>query len=709
MKKIKEWLNIQVVKNPGTSVIVFILLFNVFFFLISTFLIRNLSLSGTEKMGMLEAVFCTITMILDAGCIQFVIQDIGKSGVAVVLLCLGIVIVGMVTFTGAVIGYLTNYISHFIENANSGSRKLKISDHSVILNWNTRASEIVNDLLYCPTKQTVVVLVPSTSDRDSIEKEIKERIADTINKENAIVDEKSAEMGIIKKNVYRFRHGFKKSINVIVRQGDVFSSKQLRDISLERAKMIIILGNDVNNSVCKYESRENLDNMQKGNPLTVKTLMQVADITASSYSDDNQKIIVEITDEWTNELVDRIISYKQVEGKCNIVPVKVNQILGSILSQFSLMPELNLAYRELFSNKGATFYSEEVSISDERDYILDYLNNHKHAIPLDLMENKGKTHFYYSTGSEKDIHRISDIAKSDYSVSINKDYWIERKNIVILGHNTRCLDIMHCLRAFECEWGYKNSDEKIVRVVVIDEEKHLEKMNYYKDFDFVIETVAADIYDKDRICETINRFIDSNKEDTSVLILSDDSAPNNSIDANALANLVYVQDIIKDKKERNPDFDVESVDVVVEIIDPKHHDVVSNYSVNNVVISNRYISKMITQIGEKEALFDFYTDILTYDTDEEETGDGIYESKEVYIKKVSRLFNEVPKKTTADNFIRAVYEASVDSSLPVEKQNPCIVLGYVKRGGEIVLFNGNQSKIIVDLSINDKLIVFSNH
>lgn len=239
----------------------------------------------------------------------------------------------------------------------------------------------------------------------------------------------------------------------------------------------------------------------------------------------------------------------------------------------------------------------------------------------------------------------------------------------------------------------------------MDDKTHLEKMDYYRKYPFVIDTVAAEIYDKDLICSTIDNFVSSNIEDTSVLILSDDSALNENIDANALANLVYVQDIINEKKKKIPNFDVESIDVIVEIIDPKHHDAVNNYSVNNVVISNRYISKMITQIGEKSALFDFYTDILTYDSGDTD----VYESKEIYIKKVRRFFNEVPKPTTADKFIRAVYNAAVDDSIPLNKQNPSIVLGYVKPGARMVLFSGDQSNIEVNLDVNDKLIIFSNH
>lgn len=703
MKKFREWINIQLIKNPGRMVLAAILLFNVIFLLIASVVISNLSLDGTENMGFLEAAFCTVTMILDAGCIQFVVSDIGASGVAVVVVCLVIVFVGMISFTGAVIGYTTNYISNFIAHANAGARRLKISNHCVILNWNTRASEIVNDLLYCETKQRIVVLV--SANKENVEKEINERLADTIARENQALQEHTKGMGIFARFGYIYKHRFTKNVSVIVREGDVFSSKQLHDISLEYARMIVILGNDVNNSSCKYEVMEKLDEKGKGNSQTVKTLMQVADITSASYSFDNQKIVVEITDDWTEDLVNKIIKYKQVDGKCNIVPVCVNRILGHILSQFSLMPELNLAYRELFSNKGATFFTVEKESQDEIAYNREYLRTHSQALPLTFMDSKEKSYCYYAANHEKDLHKKRNVETSDYRVKLNRDYWIERKNIIILGHNSRCDDIMQGFSAFRDEWGYKDRDDEIVRIVVIDNNSHLEKMNYYKDYPFVIETVAAEVYDRETIFNAVDRFISSNKEDTSVLILSDDTATNENIDATALANLVYVQDIIKSKKLADPYFDEESVDLVVEIINPKHHDIVNSYSVNNVVISNRYISKMITQICEKEALFDFYTDILTYDTGDCE----VYESKEIYIKKVNRYFDEIPGKCNALELIRAVYAASSDDSLPPEKRNPGMVLGYVKPGGKIVLFSGEQSDINVELEYKDKLVIFSNH
>ncbi len=699
-KRIKEWFTIQLVKNPSRMVLVVILLFNIIFFLFSAAIISALSLNGTEKMGFVEAAVCTITMILDAGCIQFVIADIGTAGVAITMFCLVVVLVGMISFTGAVIGYVTNYISQFIENANAGKRKLHLRDHFVVLNWNSRASEIINDMLYGDKKQKIVVLVQSR--KDEIVKEIEERISDTIAKENLAVQRKYENLPFLPRKIAIHREKFKKNIVVMVREGDVFSGKQLSDISLERANSIIILGNDINNTICKFEHKERIEESGRGNVQTIKTLMQVSDITASEQSADNQKIIVEVTDPWTLELVKKIIDAKQVGGKCNIIPVKINEVLGQILSQFCLMPELNVAYSELFSHRGVEFYAVPHRAEDEVTFAENYFKKHNNALPITVMSHKNEPYAIYVAEEETDITKKSAVPPLNYHVKLNDHYWIERKNVIILGHNSKCKHIMAGFENFSNEW--KHGDEEIVRIVVVDDKKNLEKMNYYKDYPFVVETVEANIYDKDLICSTINRVVSDNEGDTSVLILSDDSALNENIDAGALANLIYVRDIIDSKIRENSDFDPESIDLIVEIIDPKHHDIVNSYSVNNVVISNRYISKMVTQLSEQDALFDFYNDILSYDEADTEG----YDSKEVYVKKVGRYFEEIPEETTADQLVRAVYEASLDVAR-MGISNPTIMLGYIKPGGILKLFGGDLTQCKVKLEKHDKVILFSAH
>ncbi len=706
MKRLKEWISVKRAKNPAGVVLGVILLINLFVIITSAIVISAFDLKGTEDLNFFMAAYKTIAMVLDPGCISEVVADVGNTSVFITVFCLVVVIVGMVAFTGAIIGYVTNYISSFIDKANAGRHKLYISNHIVILNWNSRASEIINDYLYKEGKQDIVVLVSSR--KEEIEREIEERLSDTIARENKKLLDECRELPWLARLAKIARNKFKRNITVFVREGDVFSSSQLNEISLDRARSIIILGNDINSTSCKYELTELLENNNRGNSLTVKTLMQVAEITSREESDDNQRIIVEVTDEWTSRLVNEIIRSKEVKGECKIVPIRVNEVLGQILSQFSLMPELNMVYAEMFSNRGAEFYAVEQPSADMREYAKKYLKTHTNSIPLAFMNNDGVEHCFYAANDDNDLLKTTNSYEMrDFKVNLNRDYWIEHKNVVILGHNSKSRDIMQGFVSFSNEWAHEN--EQIVSIVVIDDAKNLERMNYYREYPFVVNTVAADVYDRALICSTIENFVKEHEEDTSVLILSDDSVINDDIDANALANLIIVEDIIK-RKSVEPGYVPGSIDVIVEIIDPKHYDLVSSYNVDNVVISNRYISKMIAQIGECDALFDFYNDILSYDEGNRENSDSVgFDSKEIYVKKVSRYFNEIPEKCTADELIRAVLDATTSEDIPENERDAVMVLGYVKPGQPMVIFGGEQRDIEIELEHDDKLILFASH
>ena len=110
-----------------------------------------------------------------------------------------------------------------------------------------------------------------------------------------------------------------------------------------------------------------------------------------------------------------------------------------------------------------------MSVEDDVAYIKSYLATHKHAIPLASMDSKEGAHMYFSADSEKDIQRKSTLLSSGYKVKLNRDYWIVKKNVVILGHNSKCRDIMQGFAAFVSEWGREGED--IVNLIVIDDQK----------------------------------------------------------------------------------------------------------------------------------------------------------------------------------------------------------------------------------------------
>ena len=691
-KRFNEWFSIKVSQQPGQVVLFAILVFNLLFFLVGALVI--MLLAGQNEMSFFEALYCTVTMILDAGCIEAVVGDVGAAGYVIPIICVGIVIIGMITFSGAVIGYVTNYISGFIENSNSGNTSLNVSEHVIILNWNSRASEIINDFLYAEHDQVIVVL--SDLDKDDIEREVNEKLQDTIRQENAKLKQDLANRPYLEKHFgYRSRK-LKNNLTVVVRQGDIFSANQLHNISLLSAKSVIILDD---------EQAGTKAHQTEGNSKTIKALMQVADIVSKDISRDNQRIVVEINDDWTEDLVNKIIRYKQIYRKCTIVPIRVNVLLGQLLSQFSIMPNLNLAYRELFSNKGATFYVDEVKSDDDTAYITDYINTHDKAVPLAKREIEGRDYFYYAASSPEDLKSSTSVPAKDIGAKLNRDYWLDKKSILILGHNSNCTEMMKSFKSFTDEWNYRDTGEQILNITIIDDAESLAAMEFYKGYPFVTKTIAASIFDKDLMCKAIEKFFTDNKGDISVLILSDDMVDVSEQDSAALANLVYIQEIISDRAAADASFNADRIDIVVEIVNPRHHDIVGSYSVRNVVISNRYISKMITQIGEKDAIFNFYNEILTYDDADAE----VFDSEEIYIKEADTFFDELPPECSPRDLVYSVWKASTDPSIPKAEQTPTIILGYVKREGNVCLFNSVDSPETVKLDKGDKLIVFANH
>ena len=694
MIKFRRWLGIQVAKHPKRVVLVLIILFNVLFITVSAAVISSLSLQGTEKMNFFHAAYYTVTMILDAGCIESVVKDIGTTGVALTLTCLTVIIIGMITFTGAVIGYLTNILNDFIEKANAGNTRLYLSDHTVILNWNARAPEIVNDLLYSDHKETVVALVKS--DGEDIKREIEERLYHTIEKENAVVYKKADTMGFFARRRFLKNNKLGNNVTFIVIEGNIFSQKQLKDIRVDLAKAVIILSNDPSDTAGEDDRASN-----EGNPQAVKALMQAADIVSAGKAVHNQNIIIEITDPWTYDIVQRIISGKELGGKCNIVMFYVEKFLGQLLGQLSVTPEMTHVYGDLFSNKGAAFYTDPVQTDDEIGYIRDYLSTHTNAIPLALLNHNGESYFCFAADNQKDINKRQELKSPGCSVALNK-MSSESKRVIMIGHNSKVEEIMSCYEAYiSCQTCDRQFSP--LKVTVIDDADSLRRMDHYKRYSFVEEAAELDIYQIDKSLEVIDRLLFNASEETSILILSDDTELDENADSSALMYLVYIQDYIKELLRKNPGYDKQKVKTIVEITDPRHYDIVKGYEMVDAVISNRFTGNIITQIGEKESIYDFYKDLLSYSS--YEPGG---QNKKPQLKKVSSFFKETPPTCTAHDLVRAVFEASVSSNVASEKYYPMLVLGYIKANGETIIFSGDLSEINVSLEAEDKMIVYTD-
>ena len=701
INSLNEWGSVSFSRKPHHMMLTLILFVNVILILLAAWVISAVAVKGNEGMGFFTAVYNTFTMILDAGCIESVITDPGSANLFLVIFCLVLIVICMITFTGALIGYATNVVSNLIESANANSYKLRISGHVAVLGWNTRASEIINDLLYCREKQKVVVL--SDGDRQEIMDEIQERLNDTVERENDALEATLREKGWLARKLYIRRFGLKNNVAVIVREGDVFSAIHLNNIRLDQAKAIIILGKDVRSAIRSGASSE--EEVEKGDNRTIKTLIQVVDIACKSSSADNQKVVVEVENEWTMDLVEKIIKAKQRLDKCRVVPFRVHTVMGQLLSQFSLMPELNKVYSSLFSNKGTSFFARAQSRPDNMmAFSEEYLNTHRQALPLLFIRDEvaKDDFFYYMADKDRDIDVKSPALSDTCPLTLNPRYWLSEKYVLILGSNSRISNIMDSYANFCMEWT-NDEHPQIVHITAVDEEERLKKEDYYSQYPFVEQCVSARTVEKDKISAIIRDFIFRHPQNSSILILSDDMVPDEEIDAKMMTYLIYAKDIINQARENKRDVNF-NIDIIAEVLEPRHLDLIRSYDVDNVVISNRYISKMVTQISEDYARYNLYADIMDYDEMETEVYDGI----EIYIKKAGEYFSELPPKNVpVDTLIRSVFEAS--RRFWGSDMDFAMLLGYIDTRGELRLFGGQRDQQKVTITAEDKLVIFSNH
>ena len=698
---LQEWESTRFSQKPHSMMLMIILFVNIVLVLLAAWLISAVAVSGNRNMNFFTAVYNTFTMILDAGCIESVISDPGSTNIFLVIFCLVIIVVCMITFTGALIGYATNVVSNLIESANANSVRLKISGHVVVLGWNTRAAEIINDLLYCREKQKVVVL--SDGNREEILQEVRERLKDTIDRENAELAASAREMPWLKRFLYIRRHKLRNKVAVIVREGDVFSAVHLNNIQLEKAKSVIILGKDLRTAF--HDGTADEEETEKGDNRTIKALIQVVDIVSKHTSAEDQKVVVEVENEWTGDLVDNIIQAKQSLEEDRVVPFRVHTVMGQLLSQFSLMPELNKVYSDLFSNKNTSFYARAQKRPDNSiDFAENYLNTHRKALPLLFIkdETSGEDFFYYMADEDRDIEIESEPATETCEVGLNKDYWLPEKYVLILGSNSKIANVMDGYTSFSTEWT-NDEHPQIVHITIVDEEEKLEKAGRYKQYPFVNECIPARITDKKKIVDTIRDFVYAHPQNSSILILSDDTVPDDDIDAKMMTFLIYAKSVINRARANKRDVNF-NVDIIAEVMDPRHVDLIRSYDVDNVVISNRYISKMVTQISEDYARYNLYADIMDYDEMETDVYDGI----EIYIKKAGDYFSKLPPKNTpVDTVIRSVYEAS--RRFWGSEMDFAMLLGYIDTRGRLTLFGGARDQKTVTLTAEDKLVIFSNH
>jgi hypothetical protein len=142
--------------------------------------------------------------------------DHRRPGFALILFGLSTTILGMILFSGTIIGVVTNAIQNYVESRKTHKGLLKVTKHMLIINYNSKCPIICYDIFQNSTK-TIIAIV-SDRDREYIEGEL-------LN-----VFTKEGKSWLIK--------------NILIKQAPNINDNVLIKMNASRCDSILILDND---------------------------------------------------------------------------------------------------------------------------------------------------------------------------------------------------------------------------------------------------------------------------------------------------------------------------------------------------------------------------------------------------------------------------------------------------------------------------------
>jgi len=312
--------------HPKTFIVVLLVLVNFLMTVLTAFLAWIFG--EGQFTDPLDAYFkLSLEWLLDAG-----FYDSNETPILRVL-SVFFFITSLVTLNGGIVAFLSSSLSEFFTKIRSGLGKILISNHILILGWNDKGGEIINNFLYDTKVKAIVVL--SNQPREKILSIIHSQV-----------------------NTQRLKSS---KIQIIVLHGDITSKKDLIRSCYEETQGIIVLNQQKN----------------KQNSLQDIEILKTCFILAVSLIK-NSNVIVETTHKDTQRLIRNFIEEKNPSFLGKWIYLNEKMLMGYMLFQALVLPGLTPIYNELLSFEGYDF--NPVSLDN---YSFDnYLSTHSHAIPI---------------------------------------------------------------------------------------------------------------------------------------------------------------------------------------------------------------------------------------------------------------------------------------------------------------------------------------
>ncbi len=503
-------------------------------------------------------------------CVVFTMNNGGiynEAPISVIILKIVLSILQMITFTGALIGLATSILQSMFDHRIHNVGKIKIKHHYVILEWSAVGPNLVRELSFMKGNKTIVIL--SSKNRDEIQEEI---------------DDLFLETGTEKKH-----------LKIFVKNGNPSSRKALKEINIDKAESIAILG-----------ASSWLNASEQNDSISFKILMSVISLTK------NANIVIETDDQDVTKNIHDLMQASSELRNAKISLFSRNTIVGHVLAKTAINADYPNLYYSLLSFRNGSFYAIN------KDYSVDEaLSRYSACLPAFRYKcDENKEYLFVNAEKETDIRKNLLKKKRNSEAPFKKKIIKSSFTLYVIGKNERSEAIDYAVRQ------HNALDEGKVNLKILPTDCDINEL---------LEEIAS---------------IQGKKK---ILILSDNNAQEENIDANVFLSLIK----IKANKELSKD-----IEVFAEIFEPSNRFSLEALNISGVIIANQMVAVYMTQLLCHAESHKLYEDLLLPDSDAEIDFE-IRQAKELLNIKENLEFS------SRGDFIYALYNSSKQEYLPI--------------------------------------------
>lgn len=568
-------------------------------------------------------------------------QDSMTSGwIRVVTVISGFV--GVIIFS-ALIAFLTTALDNILLNFRKGQGKIIEKGHTLILGWNDRVVDILAELV-----------IANESEKDSCVVILADRDKDFM---DAVLAKRLDNRG---------------STRVIATTGEHSNLKELRRVSANQAKSIIVLANCDDNATTEHQLQSDTD--------VIKVVLAMLAVQEGA---NKVPIVCEV---FTKQKRD-VIGFFNDE---KIIAIDSWDIMGKLFVQTSLTSGLEMVYNEILSFDRSEIYFYG---SDWNNCLFGDLSYHfKDGIALGVFSKEGKLSLRPGRNRRmEEGDEILILANDDSTIEFSKKRLYDpinlkfnelrlekkRKKILVLGwHRIGALFLK------ECSEYLAAGSEFVICLNSLSPKIDSNINNIRKEF----PSLDISVLEKDVMSLEALRHISPYSYDT-VLILAQkpDNIVPKRVDADTLLLLLLLREIGGEQSIENQ----EKTKIITQVLDSENQDLILQTDVDDFIISNKLITMVLAQMSEEPRIKKLYDDIFSE------------EGSEIYVKPAYLYFESFPVKIPFATIMNQVQK----------REEICLGVRYAHLSksskDNFGVFLNPVKDDVIELSENDFLVVLS--